>query len=77
MPRTWACPYYIWEEGLVLHCQGATLRFKNKEERREFVYPYCAAVPGWEKCTIARQLQKRNERCASDGKKKCGKNKGS
>lgn len=70
MPKTWCCPYFSWEDGLTLHCEGGCLRFNDAAERRSYVYRYCADVPGYQECTIAQNITKRYERSESDDEKR-------
>lgn len=67
MPKSWACPFWQWEEVLCLHCEGAKLTFKSREGWRTYIDRYCAHVPGWEECPIARALTKEYERGNKNG----------
>lgn len=66
MPVGYCCPYYSWEDGLNVCCEGARLRFADAAERKAYICRYCAAVPGWEDCTIAQNITKRYERSSGD-----------
>ena len=54
------CPYYLWEEGLVLCCElqgdlvSAPLHFRSKELRREYERKHCKKE--WERCPLASAL---------------------
>ena len=61
MPKTWCCPFFLWEKGLTMHCESGALRFIDAVERKEYISRYCASVKGWEGCTLARQISKRYE----------------
>lgn len=62
MPRTWSCPFWSWEDGHRVYCEGCRLDFKAKDARDDYVSRYCANVPGWENCTIAQELLRLEER---------------
>lgn len=66
MPKTWCCPFFLWEKGLETHCEGGTLRFLDQRERREYISSFCASVKGWEHCTLARQIARRYENGRTD-----------
>lgn len=70
MPITMQCPYFMWEEGLDLFCEGCKLRFRDKLERWDYVYSYCAALPGWEDCTVAKNLTRGSERRDENNERK-------
>ena len=64
MPILMCCPFYVREikvKGLRrgIECEGATIRFECKEARREFVFPWCASVGGYEECPIYKALEKK------------------
>lgn len=56
MAKTWCCPFFSWEDGLKVYCEGACVAFRTQEVRQKYINRYCAAVPGWEGCPIAEQL---------------------
>ena len=58
MPKNCVCPFFLYEKGLRLYCSGGMLRFRDYEERRSFVYVYCASLQNWERCQIAVNLTK-------------------
>jgi len=66
MPVTWACPFWKWEDGLKVYCSGGRIDFPNAEAREDYIYRYCAYVPGWEDCTLAANLIRDYERSCRD-----------
>lgn len=62
MPKTWACPFFSWEERLCVHCEGARVKFRDREARKEYIDRYCASVPGWINCSFADHLNNQYER---------------
>ena len=56
MPKTWACPFWSWEEKLKVHCEGGNLVFPCMDSRVLFIDQFCACVPGWNNCCIAQNL---------------------
>lgn len=52
--KTMICPYWSKERGLVNYCTCATIRFHTKEDRRVWVYPYCASIDGWKHCPFVK-----------------------
>lgn len=59
--RTWSCPYWRWEKGRYIYCDGCRLHFKSPEARNDYVSRFCANVPGWEGCTVAQTLLRHTE----------------
>ena len=57
MAKEMYCPFFKREKKLILRCEGATLKFPDKEARSEFVLGCCANVYGWRKCSIAHCLE--------------------
>lgn len=70
MPKDFCCPYYLWEEPLCIFCEGGKVRFRDFAHRRDYVYTYCAAAPGWEVCTVAAAVTKSYERSDKTCKRK-------
>ena len=62
MPTYFCCPYFRWEQKLKLYCDAGRIDFKDMEDRRSYVYTYCACNPGWENCTLAKNITKRYDR---------------
>lgn len=60
------CPYYRSEEAKKIHCEVATLKFPNKEERLRYKYNYCAKMETAKKCTLYAQLTEYYERKYSE-----------
>lgn len=57
MPTVVHCLFYKWEKDLKLSCEGATLKFPDKDARSEHVLGYCANNHNWRKCPIAHYLE--------------------
>ena len=57
------CPFYSWEEGRQLCCEGvnpvsaATLTFTTKEQRRDYEKIRCKRA--WRECPLAQALEKK------------------
>ncbi len=60
--KTWACPFFKWDERLCVHCESARAKFKDRETMMEYIDKYCASVQGWEKCSLAATLLRYYER---------------
>lgn len=63
MAKIMCCPFFereIKKNGapIGIKCKCATIRFPSKSARREFVYPLCGDVKGYDKCPIYRFLEK-------------------
>lgn len=54
--KTWACPFFKWDERLRVHCEGGTISFRDRQEAAEYIDRHCACVDGWKKCSLARSL---------------------
>lgn len=61
MARTWSCPFWKWEDGLKVYCEGCRMDFADQEAREDYIKRYCASNPGWEGCTVAQALCRRYE----------------
>jgi len=62
VPKTWACPYWRWEDKLKVCCEGCSMKFRSVEARENYIDQYCANVPGWEGCPVAVSLGRDYER---------------
>lgn len=57
------CPFYSWEEGLKLCCEGMNtdcsvqVTFTTKQTRREYEKNFCKK--GWKSCPLAQALEKK------------------
>lgn len=67
MPRTWACPFWKWEEGLKVHCAGGRMDFTDRAGREDYISRYCANSSGWKDCTVADNLCRGYERGIATG----------
>ena len=57
MPMLMECPFYKRDSYLKLHCEGAAIKFPDKDARSEFLLNYCANSYSWRKCPIAHVLE--------------------
>ena len=49
------CPYYQWSRGVRVGCEGeCRVSFPDRKSFDRYVGAYCANLPGWEGCTLAR-----------------------
>ena len=57
------CPFFKQDRGGGrLSCEGANIRFPDKEARREFVYRLCAHPEGYKTCPMQMTLEHYYER---------------
>lgn len=55
--KSWACPFFSWDERLCVHCEcGSRVRFYDQQEAGAYQDRYCASVNGWKDCTVAASL---------------------
>ena len=67
--RSWACPYFKWDERMCVHCENGTrVRFAHTKSRNRYYKLYCANNPGWNNCTVADALNKHYEEMYKNGK---------
>lgn len=57
MPRVYNCPFFRWEDGMKIHCESGTVRFPTIKCKLDYARRFCAAVPGWNGCTLAQYLK--------------------
>ncbi len=51
------CPYFRKEQsGGKVYCEGATLRFPDRQARRDIVYRFCAHPDGYNDCPLKQAL---------------------
>ena len=60
--RNWACPFFVRDEKQKVICEGGGPAFEDPRRFNDFVSEYCANVPGWNNCTLARALKRQYER---------------
>lgn len=60
--KTWACPFFHWDERLCVRCEGGCMSFPDRETLAEYADRYCANLQDWESCTVAANLLKYYER---------------
>lgn len=65
--KPWKCPYFTGDESLLLYCEGAKLKFPDKQAAREYLFFYCAEH--WQECRIARMMTDYYERLYSGEEK--------
>lgn len=53
MPRTYCCPYYKWDDGKTVHCEGGKIGCGSEECREHYIRTYCADPKGWQGCSVA------------------------
>lgn len=62
MPRTYVCPFFMWERGKTLRCERCRMDFPDEAAKKEYADKYCAETQGWRACTVARALLRWYER---------------
>ena len=61
------CPFFLQDRGNGrVSCEGASLKFPDKEARREFVYRLCAHPEGYKACRMRMALEHYYERKYED-----------
>lgn len=53
--RRFQCPFFTWDEKNKVHCEGGVIALPVPELRR-YMDTYCAHMPGWKCCPIAKAL---------------------
>lgn len=66
MRKEMCCPFFIGEiehhkVRVGIKCEAVEIRFLTKEVRREWVYPLCGDVKGYNECPIFQTLCKNIE----------------
>lgn len=57
------CPYYMYDKGNILFCEGATLKYPDKKAKNDHLGCYCCSVEnGYKKCTMNGILEEYYER---------------
>ena len=64
--KTWACPFFKWDEKLRIHCEGGRLALPDQAALRDYAGRYCASADGWRQCSFAGVLLRHYEK--ADGK---------
>lgn len=62
MPLIMQCPFFRKNDSLKLLCEGGTIKFPDKDARKDYLTDYCANSINWHKCTICRNLENYYER---------------
>lgn len=60
--KIWICPFFQGDRRLRILCEGGQIDFPDQEARDSFTSRYCAHLPGWETCPLAKYLQNYYER---------------
>ena len=60
--KTFACPFFKWDERLCVHCEGGRPSFPDRTAAQEYINQFCGDVTGWKNCSIARTLLRFYER---------------
>ena len=61
------CPFFLQDRGNGrVSCEGASLKFPDREARREFVYRLCAHPEGYKECRMRLALEHYYERKYED-----------
>lgn len=60
--KTFACPFFKWDEKLCVHCEGGKVSFRDRQEATEYIDSHCACEGGWQKCSLACSLTRYYER---------------
>lgn len=60
--KTWACPFFKWDERQSVHCEGGRISFPDQQAAGEYTGKFCADLNGWERCPIAATLLRYYER---------------
>lgn len=50
--KTWACPFFKWDEKQKVHCEGGVVSLWPKTYD-DYTNAYCASVENWQKCSLA------------------------
>lgn len=57
------CPYFCRERSHgVVYCEGARLKFPDRDARREILYRFCAHPEGYKTCMLKQALDHYYER---------------
>lgn len=56
------CPFFKFERGMKLHCEGGVVCFLTARHRCEYLEKYCANLEGHKKCSIADEVYKEYEK---------------
>ncbi len=63
----WNCPYYRFDFGQKVLCEGGHVSMPDAETQSEYVRAYCSSPDGWRRCTVARAVSRHYERAEDDG----------
>lgn len=66
MPKTYACPFWKWENGLSMSCECCRMDFPDKDTKSDYAQQYCASVEGWKNCSVARALNEFYEKSGEE-----------
>lgn len=66
--KSWQCPFYSGNSKLRIRCEGAQLRYRDKQAMDEYAARYCAnRANGWHDCSVACGLLEYYSREEDDG----------
>lgn len=66
MPKAFMCPFFKKHKGATKHsperiiCEGGTIRFRDDQMRREWLYEYCALY--YTECQFYKTLARYHDR---------------
>lgn len=67
--KSWACPFFSWDEKCKVHCEGGCIKFRDRREAGDYQDRYCASVTGWKDCTMAKSAVEYYERTEKNAKR--------
>lgn len=67
--KSWACPFFKWDEKCKVHCEGGCVKFRDRREAGDYQDRYCASVTGWKECTMAKSAVEYYERTEKNAKR--------
>ncbi len=65
--KTFACPFFRWDERLRVHCEGGCVSFRDRQEATEYIDRHCADLKDWNSCSLACSLLRYYERTDRHG----------
>lgn len=66
MPRTYCCPFWLYERKGCIHCEAGKLIFSDPSDFSDYADRYCAINPGWKNCTLAQSKLRSYERICDE-----------
>lgn len=68
--KSWACPFFSWDEKRKVHCEGGGAGFSDKGTYADYTDRYCASVQGWKQCSLAVALLEYYDRTGDESVEK-------